>query len=490
MNSGMNKIYIALVTLLVFCACRNRGSDDPLEKKLTAAEAEHDLKVFTSILQDEHPAQYEYVTKEKFDELVKETEGSLKNGATLRELYNKLMNLVNELGCSHTDLDYPQHIYDTLDNRRYFFPYPVIWIDEKLLVNVSGHELDAGTEIREINGVPAKKIMQDLMFYNPVEGKHRPVQMEIAADGFAVEYFMRYGKKDKFELAVTDTSGFKFLYTAKPITFEQSRSRRYDRYYGDFTNVDYDFSIDEYRGYALLRLCTFSFSGSQKQTAFENFIKNSFELLHDKKEIRNLVIDLRENTGGTLNNVYRLFAYFARQPFKECNCAFSRINSVPYVQYLDSSSREDIPGFNNSIHSEFTDHRKKGYNYIPDSLLTTWEVEPDHFDGKVFVITDFKVNSAASYFAALVKNSGVGEVVGNNTTGGTRSSNGYGILTYALPESGIKLNVPYAHWDFTFGVYDSGMGMQPNHFVPDNLESFKGNHDRQLSYILDSLILN
>jgi C-terminal processing protease CtpA/Prc len=99
--------------------------------------------------------------------------------------------------------------------------------------------------------------------------------------------------------------------------------------------------------------------------------------------------------------------------------------------------------------------------------------------------------SAASYFALMVKNAGRGKIVGEETTGGAYSGNGFTTLKYILPNSKISVNFPYAHMIYSFKEKkNTGHGLLPDYHIPDSYESFKENEDRQVTFILDSLIQN
>ena len=450
----MNKtLYLlALICLFIF-GCKSSNKDQ-LSRRLSKTAVERDLSIFTEILEKEHPSLYLYISPDRLKKMINDIRSSSSDGITFQEFYNKLSLVINEIGCSHTDIDIPDDIYDSLNKRKYFFPYPVLWIDHRLIVNAVGYDLPEGTEIKKVNGEPVRVIMDNLMTYNPVEGNHRNVQKELAADRFAIEYFFKYGKQNNFDLEVIDTTGRFKLQKEKPITLSETYQRKNnDRYYYDRTDVNYDFHIksDPNLHCAYMAVHTFSFEGQQKQEAYENFCYYSFQLLSYRKDIKNLIIDLRENSGGSLYNAFVLFSYLSKGSYKEFEAAATRVNKVYYPEYLDLSYMDtNTDTINNRMKSWFTNRVNKDYYLMTDSLIETWEPFKFHFDGNIYVITNRKVMSAASYFATLVKNSGVGKLVGAETSGGSSSGNAYTTLYYSLPESGIRLYFPYAHIVYSY----------------------------------------
>ena len=230
-----------LVCICFFCGCKINKNDDPASKELKKEQAQKDIAVFSDILKTAHPSLNLYISKQRLNTLLDSVKNSITDATTIVELYNKFAVIINEIGCSHTDIDLPAPVYDTLKNRKFFFPYPLCWIDNKLIVNVTGNQLTEGTEIRSINGQPARDIVQSLMVYNPVEGRHRNTQQNLAVERFGVEYFFKYGKQQEFVVDVIDTAGEKEKITIESVTLKELRKRQSDVYYYDNTDVDYDF---------------------------------------------------------------------------------------------------------------------------------------------------------------------------------------------------------------------------------------------------------
>lgn len=489
----MKKQLCLVVTIccLLYGCKESKKNNDPLAEQLTTAAAKKDLAVFKGVLDAAHPSLSLYISKKRLDHLTDSIGNTIRENITKSELYNKLAFLVNEIGCSHTDVVLPDQVYDSLDNRPFFFPYPVCWVENKLLVNATGCTLPEGTEITSINGEPVETILQELAMYNPVEGWHRPTQSKLAADFFGTEYYFKYGPQRFFNLQVKDTAGITKKYVADPVTLAELKSTISGQlYYYDNKDLDYNFYCNDEKNYAYLRLSTFDFGGIE-QSGFENFCSNTFELLHYKKSIKTLIIDLRQNGGGRLYNAFLLYSYLAKNSFKEYENVIARINKVPYAQYLDpgflSSSAADV---NTRLEEEFYTKGNTGYYKVADSIIDEWNPAKHRFTGNIFVITDRRVMSSASYFATMVKNSGTGKIVGDETTGGSSSGNGYTSLEYILPNSGIKLYFPYAHLIYSFrDKKNTGTGLKPDYLVPDDIESFKRNADRQIRFVTDSLIL-
>lgn len=475
------------ILLLTHTGCRTYTPGDPLEKKISLSKLDADFDIFRAIIESAHPSLYSYLTEKRASFLFDSIFSTMKGGLTLREYYNKLSVLTSKIGCSHSNVSLPDHLVDTLYNRKLFFPVPVVLINKCLLAN-SDYPLPHGTEIISINNTSSQAILNNLAFYNPVDGFPRKPQKSLAAADFGFQYYTWYGGGRNFNIVYKDTLGEKKDTVLTSVTLEELSLRESGSYYFDATDVPYFLTTYEQDGYALLRITTFDFDSWNSQRAFESFLKNSFELLKKKPECKTLVIDIRENTGGYLYGCFLLFSYLAREPFKEYKSVFTKIRKLPYPDYLSEDyTPEKIEQINDELINEFERKSRLRYTYS-DSLISVWQPDKNAFRKSVYIITNARVLSAASYFCTLVKNSGYGKIVGVETAGSEYSGNGFKTLKYNLPYSGIKLVFPYAKIIYTKGSPKNGRGLIPDYNVPDTDSSFMNNSDAQLLYIKDSLI--
>ncbi len=481
--------YILLTSILLFQSCvRSYSPRDPADQTFSESVVKRDFKLFREILETAHPALAEYVSKKRLSYLFDSVYKSLAGGISYRDFYTKLSFLINEIECSHTHVTLPPYIIDTLYNRSLFFPVPVILIEGRLLVN-SDHDLSSGTELVAINDLPVSNILDSLMLYNPVDGRHRQTQQYLASGDFGFDYYVRFGGAKQFKTVIKDSSGIKKTVFVDAINLAELDERKEELYYFDVSDVNYSLTIHDQKKYASIRLTTFNYDSYSQQSAFEAFLKNSFELLQKRPDISSLVIDLRENGGGDLYNCFLLYSYLSDQPFSEYKSVHAKIKRVPFTTMLsDEYDLKDMGLINRQLDSSF----KKTGNFqytMPDSLIEKWIPNKKRFAKKVYIITNWKVVSSASYFVLLAKNSGRAKVIGWETAGGDYTGNGFKRLKYTLPGSQIRLVFSFANLEYTHRSPRRGGGVIPDYVVHDTYESFNNNDDHQANFVEDSLIL-
>src|SRR5258705_8990393 len=132
--------YIALLSILLLQSCGSRStSKDPANQSIPLLKAKRDFLLFREVLEAAHPSLTVYISEERKNFLFDSVYNSISTNITLRDLFNKLFFISNEIGCSHTSLSMPSFLIDTLYNRDLFFPMPVILIDGRLWIN-SDHD--------------------------------------------------------------------------------------------------------------------------------------------------------------------------------------------------------------------------------------------------------------------------------------------------------------------------------------------------------------
>jgi hypothetical protein len=486
-------LFSSLIVFVLFsCISREKtvGSGevgDTLNAEVDSEDAREDLRTYKKILDAAHPSINEYIPKDQWNHEYDSIYATIEKGITMREFYNKLFFLLNEIGCCHSLLELPESIRDSYYYSELFFPIPVILLEDGLYCNTD-NELPPGSKILSINNVSVDKILDSLMMYSTVDGLHRESQRYIAASTFGIDYFIRFGGQSYFNVSYVDTSGNKHGRIINASTLGDLYNRKSELYYYDAVDVPYSFQIDEESKMGILRVASFNNDTYNQRAAFRNFLDNTFELLKYKKHITHLMIDLRENGGGKLNSCYQLFSYLTDRNFREYDSVFSRIREVPFASLI---SDKITPGLvydvNENLKSEFFNVEPRGC-CIPDSLIEDWDPKNNRFTGKVYVVVNANVASSASYFAALVKNSGRGVIIGTETSGGGYTGNGFEQLIYTLPRTKINVQFPYAKLIYVKEKVHDGHGVVPDYKVPDNLRFFQRNDDRQLFFIKDSLI--
>jgi len=485
----MNKIFFTtLVCCLAVAGCREATRKTILDEKITLKELKEDFTYFRLILEAVHPGLYLYATEKEMNQRFDSIYNSMLDDATLMDFYNKLALVINSVHCGHTSIYAPDAFTDSISKIKGFFPIPVNVVGNKLVVNSTEFDIPVGAEIVSINKERVSKFLSQLWNYEPVDGFNNRYQQEEGGWDFSTNYFKYKGPQEIFMIGYK-TDSVDTITEAGIGATTYAEMLLGDRHFVLPEDVNYDLEMFDDYGYAVLTIYTFGYDTWSTDKAFENFIANSFRLLRQAPHIRNLIIDLRNNTGGNFHNMFHLYSNVTRRKeWKEFKNAYTVFNRIPFTPYL-AKGENDVVGVQASIDSSFGSKRQGRYvrQYKENATLYPSDYT---FGGSVFVLTNSNVQSAAAYFAALIKDEGMAKIVGDETGGSGTNTNSFHLLTYELPHSKIKLTVPVVHAEFSLenNRHAAGHGVSPDYPVSLSLADMVLNTDTQLNFIIDSLM--
>ena len=488
----MKRIYVAIFALIFIAGCYFFPySADIVSEKYSTSKLQQDFTVFRNVLEKAHPGLYTYTDKKEMDDCFDSVYNTISESIDLRAFHGKLSYIIDKIGCSHTNLYLPKAYYDTILGRSNFFPIPVIYVDGGFYINSDMWDIPVGSHIMSINGNSAAQIMQRIIDYNVPDGKNKTYNLSQGAEEFAYDYFLAYGPCINFaiEYAAPGSSKNETANIGAVTLEKHLRTYGENSYYNYSSEVGYDFEIIDSVHTAVLTLRSFSYGTSATFAAYKNFLINSFTLLKNESGIKNLIIDCRNNIGGEYENIFLLYRFLSKSPFKEVDSATVRFDKIPYTKYLDPDfALNERPSLDSMVKTEFC-RLPNGSNTMKDDENDIRRPHPMAFNGKVFVITNNNVVSAASNFVAMIKDSKRAVIVGEETGGGYNGHNGFTRILYKLPNTGILLEfsaVKVQHY-LEHPQLDK-YGIEPDYPVSNTLNDIIENQDPQMSFIMNDLI--
>lgn len=178
------------------------------------------------------------------------------------------------------------------------------------------------------------------------------------------------------------------------------------------------------------------------QSGFVTFVDEAFEYFLENN-VEQLVVDLRNNPGGTNSFSDPLIAWFATEPFKFAAKFVVRSSRFSRQGNLDRmASSEAEPSLTAT-------QLEKAYSTHKEGELFDFEIpeayprEGQRFTGEVFVLVDRSSFSNAVSVAAIVQDYDFGEVIGESTADFATT---FGAMeSFNLEHSGIQVGFPKAH---------------------------------------------
>ena len=445
-----------------------------------------DLLILKGILEETHAGTYAYNSQPTLDKLFDSINNTINRPLTKREFLDKVDFIVESIHCAHTDCYFPEKYFDTLTGRKYFFPIPLIRIEDNLYVNSNVYSIPAGSEVFLLNNHFVKEIYKKLLYHRHTDGLNTGNKDAAINNDFAYNYFIAFGPEKEFEIRYRNAETKEV--EIRTINAEKldniSLSKFDDMYYNFPTDFLYDLTILEPKSTAILTITSFDESSYSQKTAFFNFPENSFTLMR-LKGTKNLVIDYRNNAGGYFNCSYKLLSYFISSPMRQFDSAVRRFNKLPYKKYVSKADSSMQMRIDSSYGSYLP---KPNHNYMlkmPE--IDTCFPADNLFKGKTYIITNGNVVSAAASSASLLKELAGATIVGEETGGGYAAFNSE-ILSYTLPNSGIRVDIPTIRYYPTVSKKENIHAVKPDHYIPLTIKDLLDFEDGPMKFILDSLI--
>ncbi len=427
---------------------------DMLDKEFSGKEMTDDLDFMLKTMEEVHPDLFFNLSHQDMNTLVSEAKQKLLSGGVSREKFFMLASgIVARIGDDHTAITLPTEKYaENAQAEGSVFPFEVSCTDGRVTVKRSfATDLD-GAVINSINGVDCNDILSGLL--STMSGMTMDNRESMAAVSFRKYLFLMYGSASEFRLVVkkeekTETltvPGVTSTLVGKIMTAESSSP----------ASSPYEYEIHKNKGYALLSL-----RQSVDHSVFSSLIKKMFTEIKEAG-VKNLIIDLRGNSGGQSSLADDLCSYLTEKPFNHfvrVDVKVSRQIRKYYsavCKHLASFPMSLLPA--RFIHGE---PWKKSVGEIVSSFDEPgYPNETDlHFTGRVLALTDSFTASAASDLAVVLKDNGIGKTVGKDT-GGFASSYGDSYL-FSLPNTFLQCRVSHK-----FFVRPSG-DETPGPVVPD-----------------------
>jgi carboxyl-terminal processing protease len=168
------------------------------------------------------------------------------------------------------------------------------------------------------------------------------------------------------------------------------------------------------------------------------------------KAYENLIIDLRGNPGGTLDAAVVLGSYLTNQPMD----AGVYLTRKWYEDHTEGPTREDINGFPFMQNLDFEGFREM--KQYPGFRMVLPGHDRATFQGDVYVLTDGLTGSTCEPFVDVIKQQGIGTVIGETTFGGMLSG------AFFTVDDSITLFLPVCDYYTADGRRIDKVGVTPH----------------------------
>lgn len=479
-------------------------------------------------LKKHHPKLYQYTPKEVLDFKFDSLKSTLIVPITSREFYKKLAPVVAHVKQGHISIGsvakrYTKKEIKELKKRKFEFnDLDFEYLDNKLwVVNTSGKDSTfIGKEVYKINDELATDLVKLFKTRFASDGYNKTLHNRVVGKYFNTLYSKDKGFSDslKIEFKHKDSLYSKMYHRVikddktkktdslapvipKKLTNEEKEKKRIVAKAKRKENRKRGFiaSIKEYTR-------NFDFIGKDSTVAYmkirsfdngnyKKFYKESFKTLNTLKT-KNLILDLRDNGGGRINETNYLYSYLTEHHYNLLEKSEVN-NSLPVFK--------DLIGKENSIFQKasaivfspiiiafdlLSTKKHEGKFYY--NLGYSKKIKPKklNYKNELFVLINGNSFSASSLISTHLKANKRAIFVGEETGGAYNGCVAGMYKIFEMPTSKLKIRMGLMQIEAPFKQNPDGFGIKPDVEILPTIENRKQNKDAELDWILNTIDTN
>jgi C-terminal processing protease CtpA/Prc len=181
-----------------------------------------------------------------------------------------------------------------------------------------------------------------------------------------------------------------------------------------------------------------------------------------------LVIDLRQNRGGSGYWGFYLLDYLTDSPYRVANRFEFKVSEIMRESIYASKAGNQLKHAKNGEYLDAVNHQMRS----PHTTI-------NKFKGKTFLLISENTFSAGVVFAAVFKAGKMGVVIGQETSG--RVSFGSDPVTITLPHSKLQGSMPVAI--YTLPGNDPDRGVMPDINVSRTINDYHLGWDKEMEKV-------
>lgn len=462
MKNNLSSIKILLTVVLLLVSLSVRAD----VKTFSQTQVVSDFDALYHSLIDTHYNPYAYVSEQELADTYRELRRQLTNKSySLLDTISHFQKLVAALNNGHTEIDFPVASYlHYAEQGGTLFPLDLAFENDKAWVraNFSNHpDIPHGAELIAINGEPIDAILNVICAQISAERRYfKLAKLEVFS--FPRYYWYAFGERESY-LVTLRVNGESKSYTLKPVkVFEGFEEKKDEVLRAQQQLVFYP---------AAAYLNPGHFSGDEE--AYKRFIDNAFSQIHQHSPA-NLIIDLRNNSGGNDSFSDYLVAYLADKPFRWASSFKLRTSELLKQDTRKNRDLSDPYWQAIMAHKDGEQFDFAFEHYAPVSA-------DKRFKGKVFVLVNRQTHSQASVTAAQIQDYGWATIVGEET--GDYPTLYASQFQYALPMTDITVKISKGYIVRVNGSH-AEQGVIPSITIRDHLLD---NNDEILNVLLADL---
>ena len=416
-----NKIIIYAVLVLFLCSTA-------FGQKLSPAQQISDFDDLCSKLESVHPDLYLYQSKKKYENNKMKIKASMTDSIKISDFYFKIAPFIANIKDGHSMMLPPitSDFVSYVKKDGKTMPLRIKAVENVFVVDypiVMNSGFNEGDTIFSINGVDSKDILKKAYDLWGSE-KDNGIKEAAVNTYLSLLFWHMYRWDDSYVFMVKhgNTIEKKHLEGVPQSMAMKVRRERLSKNKPE--SFSCKFSSDYTQATLIIR-------NVYNEKALKEFCDSVFKEINYRK-IPEIIIDMRNNTGGSSQCVERLISYFPHPEY----VLYSK-SQIKVSTYSKAYNKERHP----EIYSQICNIPDGELFVVKESLIEDNRKEANLYRGKIIVLVNNKTYSGASSFAHVMNKLGIASVEGETGCPTVYFGN---FLPFILPNSKIDYYITFA----------------------------------------------
>lgn len=416
-----NKIIIYAVFVLFLCSTA-------FGQKLSPAQQISDFDDLCSKLESVHPDLYLYQSKKEYENNKMKIKASMTDSIRISDFYFKIAPFIANIKDGHSMMLPPitSDFVSYVKKDGKTMPLRIKAVENVFVVDypiVMNSGFNEGDTIFSINGVDSKDILKKAYDLWGSE-KDNGIKEAAVNTYLSLLFWHMYRWDDSYVFMVKhgNTIEKKHLEGVPQSMAMKVRRERLSKNKPE--SFSCKFSSDYTQATLIIR-------NVYNEKALKEFCDSVFKEINYRK-IPEIIIDMRNNTGGSSQCVERLISYFPHPEY----VLYSK-SQIKVSTYSKAYNKERHP----EIYSQICNIPDGELFVVKESLIEDNRKEANLYRGKIIVLVNNKTYSGASSFAHVMNKLGIASVEGETGCPTVYFGN---FLPFTLPNSKIDYYITFA----------------------------------------------
>jgi len=483
--------YVSIAFLITNCktSVDNKAStkSDTIAPKIPVKDMRDDLSILWSAIQELHPGYGIYTPPDTLQKAYDKTYSSINAPLSEAEFVDRVYPFLCQLRCGHTQIEHSVGYKPA--SAAPHLPFEVLVKHHRAWITTTQmQELATGDEIITMNNTPVSEIISHGYDLYCGDGYNETFKELFLSeyDGFEDACNKYYHWTGPYQITLRTKQGKSKTISINALSSNASQTQAV-KTVDNYANWSEAKNTGRLPLYFLNNSSTAAFTAKTFEYGDTLIYQEAFKQIH-QRGIKNLIVDMRHNTGGDIRIAIQLLSYLADAPYNIINDAKSRITNPAlshFAKYFDTSR---TTGFNQG----FAPGNKEGAWYHIETKPVFGKIygplplsKTDHFNGNLLVLIDGATFSSGALFTSALKaQRRNAKFIGCETAGAEEGCNGMTIQKLTLPNTKIAIAFPWMRVVSAAKKSTFGHGIMPDNTVEYSPEDIVSKRDQDLEKAL------